>query len=278
MISYLYKKRPAYWMMLGIFLVVIIGAADFFTESKLSLFLFYLAPIIMVTWFLGRNFGLVVSLLCVITWLAVNVLEGQTQSHSVLTYLNSFIRFIFFAAVAWHTPALKAFEHEKEIGRFDYLTGAANRRYLTEALKKEIDRYQRYKRPFALAYIDLDGLKSANDQLGHKAGDAILCAVVAQTKKLLRKTDMMARIGGDEFVLFFPETDQESLRKLMSRIHSALIHEMYRSRWPVTFSIGALTCRNTSKTAEELIGHADALMYTVKKSGKNAVAYAECET
>lgn len=135
--------------------------------------------------------------------------------------------------------------------------------YRFEVLKSEFDRSQRYKRPFIIVYFDLDGFKAVNDQFGHHRGDKLLCAVVNRAKKHLRKMDLMARLGGDEFCLLLPETDQKSARSMVQKIQSALLNEMRRHNWRVTFSIGVLTCREGRTTVSNLIKWADDLMYSV---------------
>jgi diguanylate cyclase (GGDEF)-like protein len=124
-----------------------------------------------------------------------------------------------------------------------------------------------------LAYIDLDNFKIMNDQFGHSVGDQVLRTVVSSARKYLRKTDVVARLGGDEFALLMPETDQESARIALSKIQSGLLEEMRQSHWPITFSIGVLTCMATPQTTDALVSLADELMYSVKRNGKNAIKY-----
>jgi diguanylate cyclase (GGDEF)-like protein len=137
----------------------------------------------------------------------------------------------------------------------------------------EIDRFQRNKQPFTVSYIDLDNFKAVNDNFGHNVGDDVLSAVVRQIKNLLRKTDFIARLGGDEFVLILPDTDQAGAQLLISKIQISLLEEMQKNKWPVTFSIGVLTCINIPQTVNELIKQADDLMYSVKNNGKNSINY-----
>ena len=137
-----------------------------------------------------------------------------------------------------------------------------------------MERSERYKHPFTIAYIDIDGFKAVNDQFGHSVGDKLLRAVVHCSKRHLRKTDTIARLGGDEFVFLLPETDQNTARMVALKLQKNLLDEMLRNHWSVTFSIGVLTCLKPLSTSDELINRADALMYSVKKNGKNAIAYA----
>lgn len=257
----------------GCLVVVGIGIADIETGSEISFSFFYLIPIVLSAWFAGRHVGLAVSVIASVMWFVADALAGQSYSYPSIRYWNAAVRLGFFAVVTFLVPALKALEREKEMARIDGLTGAANRRHLFEATQAELSRSQRYKGPFAIAYIDLDGFKNVNDQSGHSAGDTLLRAVVTRAKSLLRATDLLGRVGGDEFVLLLPEIGQDAAQMTVPRIQSALLDEMRRHHWPATFSIGALTYRDGPTTTDELIRRADDLMYSVKKNGKNAIAY-----
>ena len=175
--------------------------------------------------------------------------------------------------VAYLMPALKALERERQISRIDDLTGCSNRRHLFEAIEAELSRTQRSRQPFTVAYLDLDGFKAVNDEAGHRTGDRVLCAVVDLAKSQLRKTDLLGRFGGDEFVVVLPGIGPEAARLTLPRIQAALSDEMARHGWPVTFSIGTQTYVDGTISADELIRRADELMYAVKKEGKNAIAF-----
>ena len=145
---------------------------------------------------------------------------------------------------------------------------------MCDLVQSEIDRLQRYQHPLTLAYIDLDNFKTVNDQLGHVTGDQVLRAVVSSVKKNIRRTDIVARLGGDEFALLLPETNQESARVVLSKVQDGLLEEMRINNWPVTVSIGVLTCRVAPPSTDALVSMADELMYSVKHDGKNGIKYA----
>lgn len=270
------KKSPLFWMTTGCLFVVTVGISDVVTGSEIAFSLFYLLPIALVAWFSGRNLALAISVISSVTWFVADALAGQAYSLPAIRYWNAMVRLGFFIVVSLLLPPLKALEREKAIARIDDLTGIANRRHLFEVAQTELNRSQRYKRPFTIAYLDLDGFKTVNDQSGHRTGDRLLCAVANRAKSELRKTDLLGRLGGDEFIVLLPEIGQDAAQATVSKIQSALLDEMRRNHWPVTFSIGVLTYEEGSITADELIRRADNLMYSVKKKGKNAIAYAVC--
>ena len=237
--------------------------------------MFYLFPISLVTWFGGIRIGVATSVASDLSWFIADAISGHPYSHPAIPYWNTAIRFSVFLIVAMLMFALrKAYENEKGLARIDNLTGAANARFFSELVQMEISRSQRNKQPFTIAYVDLDNFKSINDHFGHSMGDKVLCTIAKQAKRHLRKVDVVARLGGDEFAFLLPETDQAEAQVAISKIQNHLLDEMRRNNWPVTFSIGVLTCINMSqKTTDELIRQADDLMYSVKNNGKNSICY-----
>ncbi len=267
------KRGAVFWLGAGCFFVAAIGLADFATGNELGFSLFYLLPIAMVAWFSGRPVGVAISSIAAVTWLATDSLSGQTYSHAFIGFWNAAIRLGMFLVVALLLPALRELEHEKALARIDHLTGTANRRHFFEIAQAELDRSQRYRRPFTVVYIDLDGFKSVNDRFGHRAGDRLLRALAERAKRHLRRTDVVARLGGDEFACLLPEIGAEAARAMAPKLQAALLDEMQVNQWPVTFSIGVLTYESGAISVDELIRKADDLMYSVKRSGKNALAY-----
>jgi diguanylate cyclase (GGDEF)-like protein len=126
-----------------------------------------------------------------------------------------------------------------------------------------------------VAYIDLDNFKTVNDQLGHRTGDELLIAVVSAIRSHIRATDVLARFGGDEFVILLPDTPGEAAFKFLTKMHDNLDQIMALKQWPVSFSIGVVTYCNVPSTVDEVIRNADELMYTVKHGGKNRLLHRE---
>ncbi len=164
---------------------------------------------------------------------------------------------------------------EQDAAREDFLTRLRNRRAFSEAGEDEMRRSQRYPRPMALAYIDLDNFKGVNDGLGHEAGDALLQTVGAVMRETLRATDVCARLGGDEFAVLLPETDAAAARAVLEKLRGALLEAMTRHAWPVTFSIGAVVLPRPRGSFDDLVRDADKRMYEVKAGGKNRLSLVE---
>ncbi|MGR9044497.1 MAG: GGDEF domain-containing protein [Gammaproteobacteria bacterium] len=265
---------PFLSVLLGFVLIGLIGFCDFLTGYELAFSVFYVLPIASITWLTNRRLGILASFASASIWFAADTGTGHFYSHPLIPVWNAFIRFAFFVIITWLLSALKkAMEHEKKLARIDYLTGAVNSRTFYDLARMEIGRFQRYKHPFSIAYIDLDNFKAVNDRFGHLVGDQVLRAVVSSARSHLRSMDVVARLGGDEFALLLPETNVESVRVALTKIHGGLSEAMRRGNWPITFSIGVMTCRAAPDSVEQLIKLTDQLMYSVKHERKNAIKF-----
>jgi diguanylate cyclase (GGDEF)-like protein len=156
----------------------------------------------------------------------------------------------------------------------DALTGIGNRRSFEEILTLEIGRALRYGRPLTLLYLDVDDFKAVNDRFGHAAGDGVLCLIADVIRRNMRVTDQAARLGGDEFVVLLPETGLEEARVVVSKLLADLKATAGEGLAPVTASAGVASFRRPLESARLMIEKADALMYVVKRRGKNGVDYA----
>ena len=158
----------------------------------------------------------------------------------------------------------------------DGLTQVYNRRYFNEALEREYNRSKRYDRALSLIAFDIDHFKKCNDTYGHLAGDNLLRLMSTAVKARLRREDIFARTGGEEFVVIFPATgiraSVEAIRRLQNELaRSAFAHESHQR--VVTFSGGAAEWRE-GEALSDLLERADAAMYNAKHQGKNQVAVA----
>jgi diguanylate cyclase (GGDEF)-like protein len=269
------KRSKLFVVTVGFSIIAALGILDFLTGYEFAFSLFYLIPIVLITWCTGRRLGIAASLVSTVVWIISDVAAESPSFSSFIYVWNTVMGFVFFIIVTLLLSTLRReLEREKELARTDHLTGAVNSRVFCELLQTEIDRSQRYKTPFAIAYIDLDNFKTVNDEFGHATGDRVLCFVVDQIRKNLRKTDVTARLGGDEFTLLLPETKQESAQAVLSKLQRDILDGMQQNNWPVTLSIGVLTCIDAPHTAEEAIKIVDDLMYTVKRDSKNGIKYA----
>lgn len=164
-----------------------------------------------------------------------------------------------------------------ELAHEDQLTGSLNRRGLDEVLAREMARSERKKTPLCVALIDLDNFKKLNDTHGHGAGDGALIHLVRVVKEALRAMDVIARFGGEEFLIVLPHTPLDDAVQTVTRIQRELTKQIFmheNQRLLITFSAGVAMCKE-NESQVELIARADEAMYRAKKAGKNRVFSAE---
>lgn len=167
----------------------------------------------------------------------------------------------------------------REAADVDQLTGVHNNRYLQERLSQEVARATRADTPLTVLLLDLDGFKTINDHHGHADGDRVLQNVAATLRLAVRANDIVARYGGDEFVVVMPETDLGAARQVAERVVSsvrAVRHPLSDgSEGVVACSAGLALFPTDGRTANRLLRSADAAMYRVKRGGGDAHAAAE---
>ena len=175
-----------------------------------------------------------------------------------------------------HTLEAKL-QHLSELVREDQLTGSLNRRGLDDVFERETARADRRGTPLCIAMLDLDDFKKLNDTYGHIAGDAALKHLVKIVKDTLRSMDVIARFGGEEFLILLPETTVEAATQTMVRLQRELTRHFFlhdNEKVLITFSAG-VALRHPNEDQGALVKRADEAMYKAKKTGKNRVVVAE---
>jgi two-component system cell cycle response regulator len=166
-------------------------------------------------------------------------------------------------------------EDARRLAATDALTGLLNRRAFTEAMERELARCLRHQLPLSLLLLDVDHFKRTNDTFGHTAGDRVLKEVAAQLLRSTRKSDLVARWGGEEFVVALPQTAAPGAALAAERIRASIeacVISFLGQRVPVTASLGVASLAASS--LDELIARADAAMYDAKRQGRNRVVLA----
>lgn len=173
----------------------------------------------------------------------------------------------------WYQRAIQA-------AKIDTLTGASNRAAMNETLEREVDLAHRHQSAMSLLILDFDHFKQINDNYGHTTGDNVLREFVECTTQALRKTDMLFRFGGEEFVIILPGVSVTGASLAAERLRGIIEKHVFNNRQgsvPVTISIGtaSLTMQDTAKT---MIERADKALYSAKNAGRNRVCSEELLT
>ncbi len=248
------NRSPEVLLTFSTLLLLLLGLLDLVT-GDFSLIIFYLLPVSLVAWFVSKRSGIWFCVFSAAIRLIVDEgPESFTFDHSMIHYWNDLIEFIFLLMMSLLFSALKSnLDNAKELASRDHLTGALNRRSFFDLAEHEINRSRRYGFPFTVGYIDLDDFKEVNDRLGHRAGDELLSMVVSTIRCNIRSTDILARFGGDEFVILLPETSGDVARLFLNKLHEHLNDAMRINNWPVSFSVGAITYLQAPATVDEAI-------------------------
>jgi diguanylate cyclase (GGDEF)-like protein len=268
------NRSPVFWLVAGLISVGVLAALDWLTGNEITFSLFYLIPIVWVTWTVNSSAGLLLSILSTLMLLGTERAAGHIYSHPIIYFWNTLIRASFFVIITYLVAELHSAQREERLAaRTDYVTGVVNARYFNELLQMEVERIRRYPHPITVVFIDVDNFKLVNDLFGHRMGDEVLRLIAGELKAQLRSTDCIARLGGDEFALLLPSARQTDAEVVVSKVHTHLRTEMRRRNLPVTFSMGAVTCVVPPYSAEQIINMADELMYEVKNSTKDDVRF-----
>jgi len=154
----------------------------------------------------------------------------------------------------------------------DQITGAFNRRGLDDIFKREAARADRNAQSLGVVLIDLDNFKQINDNFGHQYGDSVLINLVNIAKETLRPSDIVARFGGEEFVILLPDVEMEDALTIIQRLQNNLAKnfsiQVDKQSMPVTFSAG-IALRSFGEQQNSVISRADKALYQAKRTGKN---------
>ncbi|MFO2462441.1 diguanylate cyclase [Pseudomonas sp. 15FMM2] len=162
-------------------------------------------------------------------------------------------------------------DENRSLAERDALTRIANRYRLEKALLEECDRAQRFRLPLSLIAMDIDDFKPINDRHGHAVGDSTLLQVVERLERCVRQGDLLARWGGDEFIVVLPKSTVETAKMLAERIRQEILDLPAIGEFKVTLSLGVVQ-RQDNESPATLMGRADQALYRSKAAGKNAVS------
>ena len=225
----------------------------------------------------GQSAELCVPMMAQYEALGILHLSSRLSDSQPEAFTDSEVRLVHAVAqeIALPLANVKMRELLREQALHDPLTGLYNRRYLQEALDREVRRAVRKQTPVGLIMLDVDNFKKLNDTLGHTAGDALLRAIATLLQTRVRAADVLCRYGGDEFAIVMPEASLEDTMKRAEELRQGatrLTIEMSgRIVDGVTISLGAAAFPHHGSNLDALIKEADSALYAAKKAGRNQV-------
>lgn len=253
-------------------LTAAVGYLHLLSGLAFEFHLFFILPVLLAAWVFGRRVGYLSALFAVLLWYLADLQLGGEQADRWPLLFNTLVRLTIFLSAAWllaHTRSL--LERESRLARMDDLTGLPNRREFFALGRLAVATAQRQQGPLTGVFIDLDHFKAVNDGQGHDAGDRLLCAVADVLRAHMRAADTAGRLGGDEFAMLLPGMEADAAAGYVADLRRRLLEAMAAQGWPVTFSIGVASYLQAPDTLATLLAEADALMYEVKRGGRDRV-------
>jgi diguanylate cyclase (GGDEF)-like protein len=249
--------------------IVAAGLVDHLTGTVLSAAFLYLPAVAWLGWLLGRKAGVTAAFAAAFAGLLADwPLETATAGVIVATLWNAAAAAALFGAVGWLAGEIRANRDRLlHVANTDPLTGLHNRSSLLVALENELARAERFGGDTGLLCISVDGFKRVNGARGHAAGDSLLKQLAAELGELMRRTDVIARIGGDEFAVLLTNTGPEATQSVAQKVHETLNAWAAANGHAVGFSLGWANAPLAGMSAEQLLARATATLDDTKKSG-----------
>ncbi len=253
---------------------VLVTAARLFAEeggeSGTGVQALYLWIVLYAAFFFRRRRALVQ-----VAWIAVlyaAALLTEPTSSATITLWTVTVGGLLVAALVigvLRDRVITLVERLGDAARTDPLTGLLNRRGFDELLARELQRSRRTKRPLSLLVGDLDGFKEVNDRHGHPAGDRVLRQVALVLPEGNRATDTVARLGGEEFAVVVPETDEQGAFIVAERLRRAIATAFATGDPPLTISFGIVSFPTHAHDPQQLLQRADEALYAAKRLGRD---------
>jgi diguanylate cyclase (GGDEF)-like protein len=263
-------------LVLCLLITLLVGYLHTRTGLAYEFHVFFILPILDVSWVNGQRLGYGVALLATLEWFIADRSLLGDQADVLPLIFNTTMRLAIFLFGVWLIGEVRrVLLRESRMAREDALTRLPNRREFRERGLQAFAQAQRQGASFTAVFIDLDRFKEVNDTLGHDTGDALLTAVARTIREQVRASDIPGRLGGDEFALLLPNMDAQAASGYVEKLRNRLLGAMTENGWPATFSIGVASYKVAPQDFDLLVKQADTLMYEVKHSGRNRVLQKE---
>jgi diguanylate cyclase (GGDEF)-like protein len=234
--------------------------------------------IALVSWFVNRQAGFYVAILCDVVMVAADVVGGRQYSGQWILYWNFLMRGGLFVIVALALSQLRSkFDALSELAGRDLLTGLPNGRAFYDLTSREIDSAFSLQ-PLSLAFVDIDGFRWINRRLGYATGDQLLCMIAQTIKQNVPRPELVGRIGGTVFGVLLPNVTSERASTILEKIHQELKEERRKYSQPVTFYISAIACSKAPASLAALMHEAESRMTRMKGTTKDTIEIAQVDT
>jgi len=262
-----------WWLFaVSLLMIGILAYFDYLDGPEVHLSALYMIPVYFSTWFIGFRAGTLLSLISGLTLLIDPIFYPHFYSGMGVVLMNLVSLLVVNTTFTVALTLLKNKHNElHEQLRRDDLTGLQNMKAFYELAERERHRASRLEWPVTVCFLDLDNFKAVNDSRGHLAGSELLKSTADILKGGVRATDLVARFGGDEFVLLFPDTGKEAAEVLAEKLKLELLEGFRAKDCGTTPSLGLVTFIRMPKSVDGLVHPADQLMYEAKKNGKNRI-------
>ncbi|MDH5517375.1 MAG: GGDEF domain-containing protein [Gammaproteobacteria bacterium] len=267
-------------LLVSISMVVFTSALIFVVEDQFRIVWFYI--VVFVAYMtLGNRAGIITSILSIIIILISDGVFELALTRSTLQ--GAIIGLVISSALASiHVLIVSDFEKKlisknrelEVLATIDGLTGVVNKRMFSEMAEKYIETASRKNNPLSFLYLDLDHFKKINDEYGHHVGDTILIKFADVVRECLRKSDLLGRVGGEEFAVILFDADLNAAKLVAEKIRAAVEISGYQyenQRVQITTSIGMTKMASVTDTLESMQQRADQALYKAKASGRNRI-------
>lgn len=246
--------------------------------SAIGLAPLYLPVVCAAAWSLGGRASHFIAIVVAILAVVPTINEDAELPHAILA-AKAGVRVICFVTVAATINSFRhSFERERYHAHRDRMTGTLNKQVFHSRADKAVADAGRTGATLLLVILDLDDFKGINSAHGHRAGDDVLRTFADSVSSIMRREDLIGRIGGDEFGLLVQVPSIAEGQGFASDVHARLSAVLAEARYPVTCSMGALVVPpSASRDLGELLHAADVAMYQAKHSGKNGVRIARAD-
>jgi diguanylate cyclase (GGDEF)-like protein len=268
------KAPPAAIFFVALLMVGLIGLPDYLLGVGVSFAVLYAAPVGLATWYIGRRDGIAMAVVSSLSSLGAYIGADYLHTHPVRLALHGIMTFGFLLLGAMLLDTIRhLLQAQATLARTDPITQLLNARGFAEQLRTFLRLAARSGKPVSLACLDLDNFKQVNDSYGHATGDAVLKEFAEGLTSSLRSTDAVARIGGDEFAVLLPFTDESGARAAIAKMRETLQRTPICLRYGLGYSIGCATFVNAPQVPEQAMKVVDLLMYEAKRRHDNSEVF-----